>query len=281
MNSNRAAWLQLYEGGSFTVDRIGRGYIYIENWSMSIMGGIQPVKLREMMKNLASDGLLQRFMIIFPDTSQIGNIEDDDRATSPLIKAGYDALIRTLWDLKPTERTGGGCLTVRAGPGVQEERRRLLRLIERINRDPTIPEPLKETVNKWQGLLARLSLIFHLVRFVTKEVEVRETLDASTVRMAAEWIMRVVAPSTFKLYRELGADGNPHARWIAGHILAHPELERLSPREIGRAYRELRGGSGGHRGDDDHPGACRVGAGRHPAQASEVGHQPQGADDLL
>jgi hypothetical protein len=35
MNSNRAAWLQLYEGGNFTVDRIGRGYIYIENWRAS------------------------------------------------------------------------------------------------------------------------------------------------------------------------------------------------------------------------------------------------------
>lgn len=35
-------------------------------------------------------------------------------------------------------------------------------------------------------------------------------------------------------------DGDPHARWVAGHVLAH-RVERISARDIGRAYRELRG----------------------------------------
>jgi hypothetical protein len=31
-----------------------------------------------------------------------------------------------------------------------------------------------------------------------------------------------------------------HARWLAGHLLAH-SLERITARDIGRVYRDLRG----------------------------------------
>ena len=65
-------------------------------------------------------------------------------------------------------------------------------------------------------------------------------MSRATVEMAARFICRVVAPSTFALYRELGLEGDPHARWIAGHILAKG-MQQTSARDIGRAYRELRG----------------------------------------
>ena len=38
-----------------------------------------------------------------------------------------------------------------------------MRLIERLQVDPTLPTIIRETAPKWSGLLARLTLVFHLV----------------------------------------------------------------------------------------------------------------------
>src|SRR4051794_4474090 len=213
-------------------------------------------RLRPMVKDLSSDGLLQRFMPIFPAQITPDDPDDDDRAPDKKAIDAYEKLIVGLRALRPPARDGGGFLEVWAGANSKPVRRQLFTLIERIERDPALPAPLKETVAKWRGLLARLALVFHCVRVAeaktsqtsptphdkwdeihfTSEVE----LLPSILEMAANFIRRVVAPSTFRFYRELGLDGDPNARWIAGFILARG-LTKLSARDIGRAYRELRG----------------------------------------
>jgi len=60
-SSDRAFWLQAYDGGSYLVDRIARGDLRVKNLSVSLIGGIQPKRLAEL-HGLASDGLLQRFI---------------------------------------------------------------------------------------------------------------------------------------------------------------------------------------------------------------------------
>ncbi len=54
--------------------------------------------------------------------------------------------------------------------------------------------------------------------------------------------MRVVVPSTFRFHTEIGSTDMTasHARWVAGYLLSR-KLERVTARDIGRAYRELRG----------------------------------------
>src|SRR5690606_41949678 len=39
---DKAAWLEAYNGGGLGSDRIGRGSLWVENWSACIIGGIQP-----------------------------------------------------------------------------------------------------------------------------------------------------------------------------------------------------------------------------------------------
>ena len=39
---DRAFWLESYNGGSYTVDRIQRGTVFVEHLSVSMLGGIQP-----------------------------------------------------------------------------------------------------------------------------------------------------------------------------------------------------------------------------------------------
>ena len=51
--ADRGFWLQAFNGGSYTVDRVGRGSGTIEHLSISIVGGIQPDAIRK----LAADGV--------------------------------------------------------------------------------------------------------------------------------------------------------------------------------------------------------------------------------
>jgi hypothetical protein len=237
----RSHAIELYEGGPRRIDRVMRGSVYVENWSAVVLGAIQPEKLRPMVADLSTDGLLQRFMFVMPSAVSAADPDDDDRPADKAALDAYEALVRRLAALRPPERDGGGFLQAWAEEAVRPHRRALFRLVERVEADPTLPAALRETVAKWRGLLARLALVFHCVGLAEgRGTDDPATLRAATVSMAADFIRRVVAPSTFRFYRDLGLDGDPHARWVAGHILAH-RLERISARDIGRAYRELRG----------------------------------------
>jgi hypothetical protein len=60
---DQAMALALWNDGGYTSARRGN-VISIPNFSASILGGIQPSKLREVASSLCSDGFLQRFFII-------------------------------------------------------------------------------------------------------------------------------------------------------------------------------------------------------------------------
>jgi hypothetical protein len=71
-SSDRGFWLEAFNGGPYSVDRIGRGSTYIPNLSISILGGIQPDKIREVVAATTDDGLLQRFLTITVKSAVLG-----------------------------------------------------------------------------------------------------------------------------------------------------------------------------------------------------------------
>jgi putative DNA primase/helicase len=71
----RAFCLQAWLGDTgHTIDRIGRGTIHVEACCMSMLGGIQPGRLRSYLADAlhdgpSNDGLIQRFqLLVWPDT---------------------------------------------------------------------------------------------------------------------------------------------------------------------------------------------------------------------
>ena len=71
----RAFCLQAWNGDTgHTIDRIGRGTIHVEACCMSMLGGIQPGRLRSYLVDAlhdgpGNDGLIQRFqLLVWPDT---------------------------------------------------------------------------------------------------------------------------------------------------------------------------------------------------------------------
>ena len=93
--SDRAFWLQAYDGGPYSVDRVTRPDLQITNLSASIIGGIQPARLAEL-QGLASDGLLQRFLPVLVSASTFPT------DTSASIYADrYASLLHHLVELAP------------------------------------------------------------------------------------------------------------------------------------------------------------------------------------
>jgi uncharacterized protein DUF3987 len=72
--SERSFYLQAWNGdGGFFVDRIGRGTVHVPHVCLSLIGNIQPARLRNYLRDTltggpSDDGLIQRFQIlVWPD----------------------------------------------------------------------------------------------------------------------------------------------------------------------------------------------------------------------
>jgi hypothetical protein len=227
--------------------------MFVENWSAVPVGHIQPAKVRALVDGLSDDGLLQRFMIVMPPRVEQGDPDDDDIPTDWHAIDHFAQIVEILFGLRPPETQGPGgkpeYCKVEAEHSVHPIRRRLFRLVERIEVDPTLPAPLKEATSKWRGLLARLSLLFHCVEIAEARLAgqrpdpiAMRSLKAATVVKACNFIMRIVVPSTFRFHTEIGSTGatETHARWVANYLLSR-KLDSITARDVGRAYNEIRG----------------------------------------
>lgn len=253
INAGRAHMLALYDGGPRRIDRVLRGRMFVENWSAVPVGHIQPAKVRQLVSGLSDDGLLQRFMLVMPPRVDAGDPDDDDIATDWSAIDRYAEIVEILFAMQPPETQGHGgkpeyCV-VEACHGAHAIRRRLFRLIERIEADPILPAPLKEATSKWRGLLARLALVFHCIELAELRLAgnrpdpiTMQTPKPATVEKACNFIMRIVVPSTFRFHTEIGSTGisETHARWVAGYVLSR-RLQSITARDIGRAYGAVRG----------------------------------------
>lgn len=68
----RAFYLQAWSGGRYTFDRIGRGTVTVADARLSMVGCIQPGPLAEIVRQVkrgaSDDGMLDRFLIAWPDS---------------------------------------------------------------------------------------------------------------------------------------------------------------------------------------------------------------------
>jgi Protein of unknown function (DUF3987) len=77
---DRGAYLRAYNGGRYSVDRIGRGAFASNSWSICLLGGIQPDPIQRIAAVAVDDGLLQRLMLDVPPSQGAGLDRPPDRA---------------------------------------------------------------------------------------------------------------------------------------------------------------------------------------------------------
>lgn len=243
--ADRGAYLRIYNGGGFTVDRIGRGSFALPNWSACILGGIQPEPIQRIASQSADDGLLQRFLFIVPASQR----EGEDRAPDEAAGRGYDALFRALHVLHPPRFLSGETKPVRLAEGAHAHREAVNTMTRAAASWPDTSARLQAALGKWPGTFARLLLTFHLVEHAAANARgetppLVDIVSEDTARRVAGLMRDVLLPHLLRaegmLYQSAQTS---HAAWIAGYILASAtarDTGRITARDIQRAYKPLR-----------------------------------------
>lgn len=208
---DRAFWLEAWNGaGSFTVDRIGRGTIRIEACTASIMGGAQPGKVAEYVRQavrggFADDGLIQRFQLaVYPDLP--ASWRYSDRAPDPRAQAQAWEAFRRLRTLEPmaigAEQPDGFELPFLR---FDDEAQGLFiewitgHMIRLRNADET--PAVESHLAKYPSLVGRLALVLHLADGGTGPV------PADVLATALDWTAYLEAHARRIYLRDNGAAG--------------------------------------------------------------------------
>lgn len=229
---DRAAWLQAYNGGFRQVDRVTRGSVLIQNFSCSIIGGIQPDAIRRIAKDMTDDGLMQRFMVV------IGrNAREFDRVENSTISRAFGELIDHLYCIVP------GNTPVRLSEEAHQVRERLCGYASELSEYPALPGGLRSHLGKWSGLFARLLLVFHAIECADESIHPSHRQVSKQCAERVELLMRrFLMPHALAYYTDvLGANSDlEHARWVAGYILSRG-LTTITNRDLMQAYKQWRG----------------------------------------
>ena len=227
-NKDRAFWLETFNGGSYSVSRISRGSVFIENLSVSILGGIQPEPMRKLADESMDDGLLQRLLPVVLR----GAVESSDEPLSDDV-AEYSALINRLHSLESSA-------TFRFDDGAQNLRQELERRHLELQSCSAINRKLAAHIGKYDGIFARLCVVWHCIENAGGALP--PVIAEATARRAAGFLHSFFLPHALAFYAGILGLSNDHDRLasVAGYILAH-KLDRITNRDVQRGDRTMRG----------------------------------------
>ena len=237
---DRGFWLQAFNGGSYAINRIGRGSSFIENLSVCLLGGIQPEPIRQLAAEGVDDGLLQRLLPVVLRPATLGRDEP-----VPPITERYADVVRQLLRLRDTPLQklyiGSGTLLLHLSEGAQTVRRQLERRHLELMDCEAVHRKLAAHVGKYDGLFARLCVLFHCIDHASLG-QVPTCVSESTAKRVADFMHRFLLPHALTFYAGTLGLSDEHDRLsaVAGYILAHG-LEQITNRDVQRGDRAMRG----------------------------------------
>lgn len=237
---DRSFWLQAFNGGHYATDRVGRKASFVDNLSISMVGGVQPDPIRRVMQDASDDGLIQRFLPVMLGRPVMGkDIEMPDVASE------YDALLDALHALNPPE-TWCGAQPLVFDDAAQDLRNELeaKHLAMMLSFDG-INRKIASHIGKYDGIFGRLCVIFHCIECVSEAPgePLRPEVGFATAKRAADFLHRFLRPQALAFYTDVVGASDDHGiiTDVAGYIIAKG-LERVSHRtaQLGtRAMRKL------------------------------------------
>jgi Protein of unknown function (DUF3987) len=239
--ADRAFWLSAYNGGEYVSDRISRGTCYIPNLSISLLGGIQPGVIRDILRQTVDDGLIQRLIPIALRAATVG--KDEPR---PDAVKDYNDLVESIYRGSRGGFSGIACdfneapeQRVQFTPEGQAVRRRLEQKHVDLMNCEAVNRKLAAHIGKYDGIFARLCLIWHCIEHA-KGGRI-DPIAGGTAERVAQFLHGFLLPHAVSFYAgDVGlSEDQGHLQELAGYILAHA-LPELTFREISRCGGSLR-----------------------------------------
>jgi hypothetical protein len=230
-SSDRGFWLEAYNGGPYSVDRVGRGSTFIPNLSASILGGIQPDKIREVAAAAPDDGLLPRFLTIMVKSAVLGLEESEGAAV-----AEYARIVGDLFRL--------GAMVLEFDTEAQAYRRELeAKHLKLVAGAENVNPKLAGHIGKYNGVFAQLCIIWHCVKHIKQcgpLAPIPPIVSADTARRAGAFLHNFVLRHAVAFYSDIIGLSNNHdaVTALAGYILAHKKT-KITHRDIMRGDRAM------------------------------------------
>lgn len=236
--ADRAFWLRAFNGGPYSVHRVGRGASYVPNLSISVVGGIQPEPLRKLVGDSLDDGLIQRFIPVILRPATAGLDEG-----SPESAAAYGELVRRLTALKPPRGEGNLAAPqpLRFAPDAQAVRRTLeLEHVELVEALESASPKMAAHLGKHDGVFGRLAVLWHCVEHADRAglpVEISGDTAFRVARFMREWLR----PSAVAFYAgQLGMSAGHEDLMAVASLIVSDALAEVDARTIQRSTRALR-----------------------------------------
>jgi hypothetical protein len=158
--ADRQYWLSIWSNEPIIVNRKGKEPLQILKPFVSILGGIQPDMIEEILKvgreGVANDGFIDRFLFCYPDPIP-SNWTDED--VSEEIVEGYCDLIFNLYYTLSEDKP----IVVHLSPEAKNLFTTWYDVTEDETLAPGFPETLKGLWKKLKGLHPRILLILHML----------------------------------------------------------------------------------------------------------------------
>ena len=180
----RAFYLQAWSGGRYTFDRITRGNVTIDDVRLSLVGCIQPGPLsdlvRQARRGAADDGMLERFLIAWPDVSNEWREVDTppNAAAQELAFGVFERLDRLTAEDMRAEPDGNRTPYLRFADDAREAFSEWRHELERKLRTELVGEGLEGALSKFRHHVPALALTLHVVDGGIGPVNIASTLKA-------------------------------------------------------------------------------------------------------
>lgn len=223
--ADRGFWLGAYNGGPRTVDRLSRGETFIQNLCVAFVGGIQPDRLKEL-GNLASDGLLQRFLpVMMRKASRAKEVESD----TP--KKDYELLIHELIKVP-----AHGLIMDEGALRAAEEFQDYIYDLEHMD---GLGKSFCGFAGKLTGIQGSLALVLHMIE--DPENSSIEPVPERIMRNAERILREFCIPHALELYRTTGDNADwDSLRKLASFILTSPK-DRFTASDFTNGVHAMRG----------------------------------------
>ena len=224
---DRSFWLQAFNGGHHSVERVGRGSVFIENLSISLLGGIQPEPIRKIAEDSVDDGLLQRLLPVMLKPA----VESCDEPESTVVSE-YAEMIGRLRRLDE--------IVLRFDEGAQAFRQELERRHLKLQSAEIVNPKLGSHIGKYNGIFARLCIIWHCAETAALG-NVPPIISEATARRAGRFLHQFLLPHAIAFYAGVLGLSNDHDRLtaVAGFILAHKK-DKITNRDLKRGDKTMR-----------------------------------------